>query len=139
MAIQNKNGQRDEDLACKIFKRYGYWSHNIKKGADGGQPCDIVAINKSTSFLVDVKNVRKEEASFTFSRIEPNQKSSFDYAKNGCGIKNVGFVIFFERDMLNPRWLSYDQFLSMDSRKEKSANISILPLFETILKKIDSF
>lgn len=131
-AKQLKNGNRDEDLVVSIFKKHGFWCHNFAKGKTGEQPCDIVALKENQIWLVDVKNVEKG-VSFPINRIEANQWACFDYARNFAKIKNLGFVICFERDDLKPFFLEYDKALEMDKTGQKSINMSELKGWEEYL------
>lgn len=78
---------------CKILQQQGYWAHNFEY-SQGGQPCDIVAIKDDKALLIDVKHCEGDR--FTFDRIEPNQRTCFEYA-NKCGNFNTFFAIYFEK------------------------------------------
>lgn len=129
---QLKNGNKAESEIAKIFHQFGFWVHIFAKNNSGSQPVDIVALRSDESWLVDVKNVRSEDASFPFSRIEPDQKTSMDYAATFANVKNVGFVIVFDREEEDPKFLPY-----ADTTDEsiKSVNISKLVSFKSLLKK----
>ena len=93
--VNKKIGNKCEQELGRILQFKGYWCHILEYNKNG-QPCDVVAINGDKAFLIDVKHCEKDY--FVFSRIEANQKSCFEYAKSVCGVKNVGFAIYFESD-----------------------------------------
>lgn len=143
MAKQSENGLRDEKLACELFKKWGYWAHSLAKGANGSQPFDIIAVRGKRgplcdAWFVDVKNVRKEEASFPFSRIEPNQLASMryliDFAKVGHG--HIGFVIYSERDLDNPVFLPYLNVAESLGKGKKSAKLGCLVPMSIVLQEM---
>lgn len=126
-------GNESEKKVKEIFKKYGYWAYNTPKSKDGSQPVDIIALKKNISWLVDAKHVRADEISFSFSRIEPNQLTCLDYAKNFANIKNLGFAIYFER---HDRcvFMHYNKFLEFKEQGKKSVNIAELFDLEAYLK-----
>ena len=130
---QLKNGNRDETIVVDLFKKHRFWAHNFSKDSSGAQPVDVIAIRKNENWLVDVKNVRKEDVSFPFSRIEPNQLTCMDYARNWAGIENLGFVICFERGELKPLFLTYDKYLEMSQNGCKSVKMTDLEELESYL------
>ena len=130
---QLKNGNRDEKLVTEVFRKHRFWVHNFAKDSSGAQPVDVIAISGKGSWLVDVKNVRKEDVSFPFSRIEANQLTSMDFAKNWAGIENLGFVICFERSELKPLFLTYDKYLEMSQNGCKSVKMTDLEELESYL------
>lgn len=130
---QMKNGNKSERDVGWLFQANGFWAHNFAKSQSGSQPVDLVAIRGNDCWLVDVKHVREEESSFPFSRIEPNQLTCFDYARNFAKIQNLGFVICFERFDLKPLLLTYDKYLEMDKKGLKSVKMSDLEALEEYL------
>ena len=130
---QLKNGNRDETLVVDLFRKHKFWTHNFAKDSSGAQPVDVVAIRNNESWLVDVKNVRKEDVSFPFSRIEANQLTCMDFARNWAGIKNLGFVICFERGELKPLFLTYDKYLELVKQGCKSVKMTDLEELEVYL------
>ena len=128
---QIKLGNATEKNICKVFKNHKYWVYNLPKKANG-QPCDVVALKDNISWFVDGKHVRNEAVSFTFDRIEPNQLAAMEYAKNFAGLKNVGFVIFFDRTK-KLYWFSYDKYIYMKRFGKKSVNYEELEEFESLL------
>lgn len=93
MKNQKKIGNKYEKELCNLLQANGYWCHLFEYNSNG-QPCDVVALKEDKSFLIDVKHC--EGDIFYFSRIEPNQKTCFEYASKICKIKNVGFAIYFD-------------------------------------------
>ena len=120
MINQKKIGNKYEFKLCSILKDSKYWCHLFEYSVNG-QPCDIVAIKDDVSFLIDVKHCEGDR--FYTSRIEPNQQSCFNYAKK-CGIKNVGFAIYFEKSKCW-KWLEYDEkIINISSiRKDELKNL----------------
>lgn len=130
---QMENGNRDEELVLKLFQKHGFWAHNFAKAKNGSQPVDVVALKENVSWLVDVKNVREKEISFPFKRIEANQLTCLDYARNFSKIKNLGFVICFEKLDLRPLLLTYDKYLELEENGSKSVKMSDLRPLEEYL------
>lgn len=128
---QLKVGNESEEIVGQFFNKNKYFVYITPKKI-GGQPADIIAINKNKTWLVDAKHVRKEECSFTFSRIEANQKMSMKFIHDFAGIENTGFAIYFERDS-NIYYLSYLKWLEMDTKGFKSVNMKELPLLKDII------
>ena len=127
---QIKIGTKSEKSLAKLLRNYGYWNYNMPVKVSG-QPCDIVAAKEEKILLIDSKHTAKKP-SFTFERIEDNQKSAMDYMINFAHLKNVGFAIFFERDE-KWYWMPYVQYLSIEATGKGSANISELIPLEDIL------
>lgn len=130
---QLENGKNGEKLLCKIFRENGYWCHLFERNSSGGQPVDIVALRGNDNWLVDSKFIEKQHCSFSLNYVQPNQDTTLRYAREWCKLKNLGFVIFFERDITNPRFLSFDTYLSMLENNEKSKNMNDLPNFKDLL------
>lgn len=133
MGSQNEIGQEYETKFCKWLQNHRFWAYNIPRKTSG-QPCDIVAIRNNIAMLVDVKHVRKEEVSFPFDRIEPNQISSFAYARNFACVSYTGFAIFFERDGMW-YWFPYDNFVKAYVFGEKSINKELLITVEDFINE----
>ena len=93
--VNKSIGNKCEQALGKLLQSKGYWCHILEYNKNG-QPCDIVAIKGDVSMLIDVKHCDKDR--FNFSRIEANQKACFEYASSVCGVKNVGFAVYFESD-----------------------------------------
>ena len=130
---QMTNGNRAERDIGLLFKKHGFWAHTFAKSQSGSQPVDVVAIRENECWLLDVKHIRKEEVSFPFVRIEPNQWSCLDYARNFAKIKNVGIAVRHENDEIFAYWLSYDKLLSMKQNGSKSVKLSDLEVLEELL------
>lgn len=126
-------GNDAERFVKEIFKKYGYWAYNTPKGKDGSQPVDIIAMKANLNWLIDVKHVRQEEISFPFSRIEANQLTCMDYAKNFANIKRLGFAIVFERTNACV-FLPYIKYLELKESGRKSVNSAELFALEAYLK-----
>lgn len=126
-------GNDTEKMVKEIFKKYGYWAYNTPKSRDGSQPVDIIAIKENINWLIDAKHVDARDVSFPFSRIEANQLTCMDYAKNFSKIKNLGFAIYFER-MNICVFMHYDKYLELKSKGKKSVNVSELFDLEAYLK-----
>ena len=134
---QMANGNAAEKQVVDIFRQHHYWVHDMAKSQSGSQPVDIVAIRgSSSSWLVDVKNVRKDEISFPFSRIDANQLSCMKYANEWALIpkQQLGFVVVFGRHPDSPVYLSYDSYLEMVRKEKKSANYEDMVDFSTYIK-----
>lgn len=135
MSKQTKNGATGEQRTAKLFNKRGYWAHVLAKTQDGSQPFDVIAVkrneNGTTVWMVDSKWINDQKASFTFTRVEANQLSSMEYAIRFAGIdeRNVGFVLFFERDEDNPKFLSFTTLEDEMGRGKKSFNMAELPDF----------
>ncbi len=134
---QNEQGRATEKFVVKTLKSHGYWAYNIPNTTNG-QPCDIVGIkgiddNNTISWLIDAKHVRKEEVSFTFNRIEPNQISALAYAIHYANIKNVGFAIFFDREK-TLYWLPFLDYVNYERLGHNSINMNNLVKFEKVLE-----
>ena len=134
--LQLKVGNATEKFIAKTLKGYGYWVYNMPVKTSG-QPCDLVAVKGEgngyyKAWLIDAKHVRENEVSFPFSRIEPNQFASMNYALNFAKINNVGFAIFFERDK-HLYWLSYELVKQLQGEGAKSVNMAKLETLEEVL------
>lgn len=141
MSKQTKNGNKGETIAAGLLNENGYWAHILAKSESGSQPFDIVAIkgNKdstSSVWMVDAKYVNENKVSFTIERVESNQLSSMEYAINFANIneKQVGFVVVFERDLDNPRFLPYRNVVEGLENKKRSFNIAEMQSLKTLLK-----
>lgn len=128
---QNETGNATEKFVSKTFRLAGFQSYRVPKTASG-QPCDIFAFKNNKAWEVDVKHVREEEVSFPFKRIEPNQISSFTYAKNFAQMNKIGFVIFFERDK-TLYWFPFSLYEELIAQGKKSVNMSLLKPFNEVL------
>ena len=137
--IKNKQlqvGNEVEEAVAKMFKKHGYWAHIMQKSRVG-QPVDIVALKGDVpGWLVDAKHLEKGKKSFPFSRIEANQATTLDYARNFSKIKNLGFVIgleddkTLENDFSKLYFLDYDTYIDCLKKEQKSVKIEVLKDFE---------
>ncbi len=123
-----ENGRLGELIALEFLKKKGYWVHDTGRSSAGSQPVDLIAVKRGSVWLLDAKFVRREDSSFRFSDIQPNQMTTMRYARDFAGIENLGFFIVFDRDRDNPRLLTYGAFIA--SKDRKSVNMSELPLAE---------
>lgn len=131
---QNIVGKQAEFNVASLFKKNKYWALNIPKTV-AGQPFDIIACKEDIAWLVDVKHLEANKASFAFERIEPNQRTSMSYAKVLAKMKNLGFVIEWERDVSRHFFLSYDKLIEMEENGLKSVRIEELEVFDDLLWK----
>lgn len=129
---QLNNGNSAETLVANFFAERGYWASVFQKRKDGSQPVDIVAMKENYNWLIDAKYV-ENDISFPFSRIEPNQITSLDYALNYSHIQNVGFVIYFER-FNKLYFLKFQDFLKLKEKGAKSVRYDELYEMDVYLK-----
>ena len=129
---QNIVGKKSENDISTLFKSRKYWALIIPKTV-AGQPFDIIACKEDVAWLIDVKHLEASKASFAFERIEPNQRTSMYYAKAIANMKNLGFVINWERDVSRHFFLSYDKLTEMEKNGLKSARIEELEVLEDLL------
>lgn len=133
MGKQIEVGTEYEVKLAKWLQEHKFWAYNLPRKTSG-QPCDVIAVKNNTAILMDAKHVRKEEVSFPFSRIEPNQISSFAYARDFACISYTGFAIFFERGE-EWFWYPYDDFMKAYSLGEKSVNKERLVFLEDFINE----
>ena len=120
----SKSWKETERECLSILQEHSFWCHLFANDV-GGQPCDIVAIHKSKSFLLDVKHCVNNR--FELRRIEPNQWNCFEYV-NELDI-TCGFVIYFEE--VGWKWLDFQYVLK--NKHLKSIRCEELEDFETWL------
>lgn len=131
--VQNIVGKKSEKDLANFLQTMGYWAYNCPKTVNG-QPCDIIACKDNKVWLLDSKHLEKNKASFSIERIEPNQWTAMDYARELANVQNLGFAIYWERTG-DFYFLSYDDALKAHSGNEKSIKIeSLLTLWEEISK-----
>ena len=118
-------GDETEKEIGKLFKKNGYWCY-ITNHKLSGQPVDIIALKQNHNWLVDGKHLEEGNKSFPFSRIEPNQLTTMDYAMNFAGVKNLGFGIAIGDDYTHFYWLSYQEYLEAAKNDLKSVKIANL-------------
>jgi hypothetical protein len=137
MAKQNDAGTKAEVAVRDFFAERRYWSFLIPKSRDG-QPFDLIARKDSKNYkdiwFIDAKHLEENKVSFAFSRIEPNQISSMEYAKYFCGIDDqMGFVVMWERDE-NLYYFSFDDFLRISEEGRKSIKIEEMQNFSELIR-----
>lgn len=132
-SIQNIVGDSTEQFIANFLRENGYWAYILPKKV-GGQPFDIIACRYNNIWFVDAKHLEKEKASFTFDRIEPNQKTSMLYAQQFAHISNMGFIIYWERNIEKLYFLSYNNLCDMLKNGKKSVKIEELEDFKELLK-----
>lgn len=118
-------GNSAEECIANFFHDKRYWAYILPKKI-GGQPFDLIASKKNETWFVDVKHLEAEKVSFSFDRIEPNQWTSFRYARNISEIKNLGFVILWQKCPKTPFYLSFDKLLDYVENGDKSVKIERL-------------
>ena len=106
----------------------GYWVHRMAESNTGSQPFDIIALKGHGVYAFDCKVISTQRPYFPFSRIEENQKSSFEKMQD-CyrGMLLCGFLIYFNDDVY---LLDYDI-----AKKWMEAGKKGIPLMEEL--KID--
>jgi hypothetical protein len=130
---QNDVGKATETIIADFLREKGYWAYILPKKV-GGQPFDIVACRCNCVWMVDAKHLESEKASFSFDRIEPNQRTAMMYARTFANISNIGFVIYWERNTTQLYFLHYDKWQEMAKQGQKSAKIDDLEIFGDLLE-----
>lgn len=125
-----KSWRETEKECLKNLAQRGFWCHLFSNDI-GGQPCDIVAIHKKGTMLLDVKHCDKER--FELRRIEPNQWNCFLYAKD-LGIE-CGFAIYCET-IEKWKWLGFQYAVYLSKANTKSVNINDLTDFNEKVSSI---
>ena len=131
--VQNIVGNSTENFIANFLRENGYWAYILPKKV-GGQPFDIIACRCDDIWCGDAKHLEEEKASFSFERIEPNQKTSMSYAQNFAHITNMGFVIYWERTPEKLYFLPYDRVLKSEKEGKKTVKIEDLDEFKAVLK-----
>nr|DAR59166.1 MAG TPA: recombination protein [Caudoviricetes sp.] len=132
-SVQNIVGDSTENYTANFLRENGYWAYILPKKV-GGQPFDIIACRCDDIWFLDAKHLEKEKASFSFERIEPNQKTSMSYAQNFAHITNMGFVIYWERTPETLYFLPYERVRKMEADGQKSVKIEELNEFKVVLE-----
>lgn len=122
---QNILGNKTEVEIAEFLRGKGYWALIVQKGPNG-QPFDIIAGREDVTWYIDAKHLEGDKVSFSFDRIEPNQRTSMGYARNFALIKRLGFVIKWERDNSRLFYLSYDKLIELEKKGFKSVKINDL-------------
>jgi penicillin-binding protein-related factor A (putative recombinase) len=133
-SVQDRKGAEVEALVCAVLRRHRYWAHDMARSASGAQPADVAAMRGGSNYLIDAKNVRPEEISFPFSRIEPNQRQSMEYALTVCGITGAGFAVRFERDG-RLMFLPFQDVKRIEAQGRKSARPDEMSGFEEEIER----
>ncbi len=123
-SIQNIVGNSTELKLANFLRENGYWAYVVPKKV-GGQPCDVIACRYNNVWLIDAKHLEKEKASFTFDRVEPNQRTAMTYAHEFAKISHTGFAIYWERTY-KFYYLPFDTITELEKNKGKSIKIEDL-------------
>ena len=75
-------GNRFEQDLSHILADHGFWVHVMQQNK-AGQPADIIAVKGRFHTLIDCKVC--ENGTFTFDRIEDNQRNAMKRFFNRCG------------------------------------------------------
>lgn len=113
--VNKKIGNEYEIKFAEVLQKKGFWCHIFEYNKNG-QPCDIVAIKNNVGYLYDVKHCDKDR--FSFDKIQPNQVTCFEYAKQ-CGNSNTGFAIWFEKQQ-QWHYLPYEKYKQLKAEGKKS-------------------
>lgn len=140
---QLEAGNLAERDVAKFFQGKGYWCHVFSKSQSGSQPVDLIAVKGYDGivdlWLCDVKNVEAQNASFPFSRIEPNQESTLRYAKEFANLTgdncHLGFIIVFGRDQSKPRYFDFSDLPKIRKYSSSVGIDTLLCVSEIIEKK----
>lgn len=127
-----KIGNATEKKIIQLLRDKNYWIYNTPHKVNG-QPVDIIAIRKNSSWLIDAKHVEQKSISFPFDRIEPNQITTCIYANSFAGIENIGFAIDFDRDG-QVYWLPFNLYQELNKTGCKSIKMTNLRLFKEVLE-----
>lgn len=100
----SKLGRKTEIDCCDWLSKQGWWCHRMV-ASEAGQPCDIVALKGDDCVLIDAKHC--DDFYLRTSRIEPNQRSCFDYASRKFGIK-CWFICQYEGALYRIKWEDVD-------------------------------
>lgn len=131
---QNELGRKTEDMIAQFFKSKKYWAFVIPKKREG-QPCDIIAIRKDDVWIIDAKHLEENKASFSFSRIEPNQITSMKYMHIFANIEaHIGFIISWDREPNRLFYFDYDNFTDLSQKGLKSIKIEELDDMEDLIE-----
>ena len=134
MKNQNDIGRKEEKEAAIFLKEHKYWAFVVPKGPNG-QPFDVITARKNNTLFLDIKHLESNKASFPFSRIEPNQITSMNYANIVAKISDekIGFMIKWERVPDKYFFFSWKKYIECKRKDEKSIKISELVNIEEIL------
>jgi hypothetical protein len=137
---QGDLGRNTEKNITDFFQQHRYWALIIPRGV-GGQPFDIIARYKNKKiglddmWFIDAKHLEENKVSFSFNRIEANQISSMEYARDFCGIdEQMGFVVEWEKDG-NLYYFSFEDFLRISEEGRKSIKIEEMQNFSELIRE----
>lgn len=122
---QLKVGNETEQIIADYFQSLGFWVYILPKKI-GGQPFDIIASKDKETWFVDAKHLEQNKASFSFERIEPNQKTAMKIATEKANMTNVGFFIYWDRSPGRLYYLPYRMYKGLEKAGNKSVNIGEL-------------
>lgn len=106
-----KNGNAGERIVESFLRSRGYWVHVTKRGANGSQPVDIIAIRSGKAILMDAKYVSQgKNGRFYLEDVQPDQITSMSYARDFADIRNIGFAIVFEGWEESPSFLPFEAY-----------------------------
>lgn len=125
-------GNSTEQDIAQCFYKNGYWAYILPKKI-GGQPFDIIACKNNDTWFIDAKHLDSDKSSFSFERIEPNQRTSMKYARKIANIKNLGFAIKWDKCPEMLYYLSYDKLLELERNGAKSVKIAALNNMEDLI------
>lgn len=82
----------------------------------GSQPCDIFACKDNKVWLIDCKTLENKSGTFTFNRLEENQRSCFERFYE-TGNYNYWLAILFQNDVY------FGCVSQTDFKEKKSINV----------------
>lgn len=88
--INKKVGESFEKELLDILKDNGFWATKLKEKETGG-PFDIVATKNNIFISIEAKNIKSKNR-FTKTRIEPNQRTSYERLCEVNSNKNCYFA-----------------------------------------------
>ena len=131
--MNNKNiGNTYEEKAAQYMSDQGFYVILVPPNKYGGQPTDIIAVNKRFPVLLDVKH--STDSLFKLDNCRPNQldaMETFDKRTNGL----AGFVIYYN-DI--PYWLSFPavkRMLNIGQKKVLVTGLLTMDMLLDILKR----
>lgn len=97
---KRKGTKFEEDFAT-FLSHNNYWVHLLAGASHtGSQPCDVIAIRYNIPEFYDCKTLENKNGLFPISRIEENQRLSYQKIRN-CYNYNTffGLSILWENDL----------------------------------------
>lgn len=116
-----KIGNEYETKFAEYIQGKGFWCTILPYGKNG-QPCDIIAVKNNRTTFVDVKHCCEDR--FSFSKIQPNQLTCFEYNLR-CGNTCSGFAIWFEKTQ-DWRWLNYATVRNSTKKSVRYDELSVI-------------